>query len=276
MLVRNALFLFIFKMPCYGYLVMWDLGDTLIAVSKASMVMHIGLGNCAWYHMRHTKEKDQLQNLLFDVLEEYGGGQKGEKHEMSYHTGHRPLPQIMCDWLAGKIKDPKRLVRKIHKKIDLLHEENYFKNNLEYKIVKNAIASMFDPEILVKCTYVLKEALEIIEEIAQKGVHQQTILSNLDHISFEVLKNSSAGHELSRYFNMDSIVISGLVDCIKPHPDIFDICLERYNLPAEQILLIDDQKENVAGARRNGFMGIQIKNHDFKQLRKELEEIGIL
>jgi FMN phosphatase YigB (HAD superfamily) len=258
------------------YLVIWDLGDTLVYVSIFGMVSKIGIADCAWYHIFNTKEKDQLQNLIFDVLEEYGGKQDGPDEEKSYHTAHRPLPKIMHLWLEGKILKPEKLVKKIHRKIDQLYGSGYFASNLEYRIVKNAIAAMFNPEVLVKNTCILKDALEIVQEIAQKGIHQQTILSNWDGVSFDNFKTSPTGQELARYFNMDQIIISGTLKLVKPQKNIFDRCLERYGVPLENCVFIDDQRENVDAARRYGITSIQIKNHDFKQLRKELKSLGVL
>ncbi|MBY0109617.1 MAG: HAD-IA family hydrolase [Candidatus Babeliaceae bacterium] len=258
------------------YLILWDLGDALVYVSYLGMAAHIGLPDLAWYHFFVATEKNQIQNLLFDVLEEYGGKQEGPAHEQSYHTAHRPLPKIFHEWLAGKILNPKKLVKKIHRKIDQLYGSGYFKSNLEYRVAKNGVAAMFNPEALISNTYASKEALEIVQEIALVGKHQQTILSNWDGVSYEDFKASPAGRELSRYFNMDDVVISGLIKRMKPQQNIFEFCFEKYKIPLENWIFIDDQLENVDAARRYGITAIHVKNHDFRKLRKELKLLGIL
>ncbi len=279
MLKNNSIFILLFLLlpsTIEPYLIIWDLGDTLIYVSIFGMVTEIGLPDCAIYHLFHTKKKDQLQNLIFDVLEEYGGKQTGPDLEKSYHTAHRALPQVMCDWLAGKILEPAQLVKKIHRKIEKLNKKGYFKNTLEYRIIKNAVASMFNPEVLIRNTKILPQALEMVQEIAYQGKHQQTIISNWDGVSYTNFKQSLTGKELSRYFDMNSIIISGSLKIIKPDQSIFDECLDRYGITADQCIFIDDQEENVNAARRYGFIGLHIKNHDFKQLRKELVALGVL
>ena len=258
------------------YLVIWDLGDALVYVSYLGMATTIGLPDLAWYHLFVATDRAQIQNLLFDVLEEYGGKQEGPDHEKSYHTAHRPLPKVFHDWLAGKILNPKKLVKKIHRKIDQLYGAGYFKSNLEYRVAKNGVAAMFNPEALISNVYVCKEALEIVQEIALIGKHQQTILSNWDGVSYDNFKESPAGRELSRYFNMDAVIISGLVKLMKPQQNIFDYCLEKYKIPVENWIFIDDQQENVDAARRYGITAIQVKNHNFKQLRKELKALGVV
>ena len=257
-------------------LILWDLGDTLVSVSILGMVSEIGIADCLVYHLFHTKEKDQLQNLLFDVLEEYGGRQHGSKDQLCYHTAHRPLPRIMCEWLAGNVTDSEKLVRKIHKKIDSLYSNGYFQNEREYRIVKNAIAAMFNPQVLVRNTYVIKQALELVKEIARSTTHVQTIISNWDGISYSDLRESETGKTLSCYFDLNSIAISGSLNALKPRQTIFDICLEKYGLEASECILIDDQKENCDAAQRYGFLTIQVKNHDFKAVRKELVRLGVL
>lgn len=259
-----------------SYLIIWDLGDTLVYVSKLGMVSHIGLADCICYHLFHNQDPNKLQNLLFDVLEECGGKQTGDPEEMSYHTQHRPLPQILCDWLSGALIDQHQLIKTINKKLKQLKKQNYFKNDLEYKIVKKAIESMFRPEVLIECTHVCKEALKIVEEIGRRGIHQQTILSNWDGMSFNTFKASPAGKELSRFFDMDALFISSHLKCLKPHPDIFNYIFERYQTTPEQCLFIDDQFENVRSAQKINVNAIQVKNHDFKQLRKDLITFGIL
>lgn len=258
------------------YLIIWDLGDALVYVSYLGMATKIGLPELAWYQLFEAKERGQIQNMLFDVLEEYGGKQEGPDQEKSYHTAHRPLPKVFHDWLAGKISNPEKLVKKIHKKINQLYGAGYFKSNLEYRVAKNGVAAMFNPEALIANTYVCKEALEIVQEIALTGIHQQTILSNWDGVSYEDFKASPAGIELSRYFNMDAVIISGLVKLMKPQVNIFDYCLEKTKIPVENWIFIDDQQENVDAARRYGITAIQVKNHNFKQLRKELKALGVL
>ncbi len=279
-MMKRYLFLYLFfllpPLSAKQYLIVWDLGDTLVYVSIFGMITQIGIRDCIRYHLFNTTEKNQLQNLIFDVLEEYGGKQEGPHQEKSFHTAHRPLPQVMCDWLAGRIREPKKLVKKIQRKVEELYGAGYFKNNLEYRIIKKAVAAIFNPDVLIKNTKILKDALEIVQEIAQQGIHQQTILSNWDGVSYENFKASDSGQVLSRYFDMDAVIISGSLNLVKPQQHIFDRCLKHYGVSAEQCIFIDDQKENIDAARKLGFTAIQIKNYNFKQLRHDLATYGVL
>ena len=73
-------------------------------------------------------------------------------------------------------------------------------------------------------------------------------------------------------------IASFAVHAMKPYPEIFKIALDeaRRELPdltPEQVLLIDDLDENVAGARGFGFQAVHYRDDD--ALREELEALGV-
>jgi 2-haloacid dehalogenase len=51
-------------------------------------------------------------------------------------------------------------------------------------------------------------------------------------------------------------VVSGEEKMVKPDRDIFQVLLERYGLRPEECLFIDDNPDNIEGARRVGLNGI--------------------
>jgi 2-haloacid dehalogenase len=70
------------------------------------------------------------------------------------------------------------------------------------------------------------------------------------------------------------IVVSGDEKLIKPDPKIYEICLKRNNLKAEDCLFIDDSLKNVKGAEAVG-----MKAHHFttpENLKAELKRLGVL
>lgn len=70
---------------------------------------------------------------------------------------------------------------------------------------------------------------------------------------------------------MDGIVVSGVEEVIKPHPELYRILLDRYGLEAGECVFIDDNAANVAGAEAVGIRGIRFEGE--KQLREKLEEL---
>jgi HAD superfamily hydrolase (TIGR01509 family) len=57
---------------------------------------------------------------------------------------------------------------------------------------------------------------------------------------------------------------------IKPEPEIYHCLFERYSLEPSESVFIDDNADNVEGARRVGMHAIQFKNA--QQLEQELKE----
>lgn len=71
----------------------------------------------------------------------------------------------------------------------------------------------------------------------------------------------------------DDRIISAHEGLIKPDPAIFLLAEERFNLPRETTLFIDDSEANIASARELGFM-----THHFNEpsaLKTHLRDLGI-
>jgi glucose-1-phosphatase len=60
----------------------------------------------------------------------------------------------------------------------------------------------------------------------------------------------------------DSVTISAEVGCMKPEPEIYDICLHQLGATAGQTVFIDDMAENVTAARAAGWHAIQFKGRE--------------
>jgi 2-haloacid dehalogenase len=55
---------------------------------------------------------------------------------------------------------------------------------------------------------------------------------------------------------IDNYVVSGEEKMVKPDRAIFQVLLDRYGLRPEECLFIDDNPDNIEGARRVGLNGI--------------------
>lgn len=69
----------------------------------------------------------------------------------------------------------------------------------------------------------------------------------------------------------DGIVVSGEEHLLKPDAAIYKCLLERYALQAEESLFIDDNADNVAGARNVGMKAIQFTSA--VELERELKDV---
>jgi len=72
----------------------------------------------------------------------------------------------------------------------------------------------------------------------------------------------------------EGIVVSGTEKCIKPHPQIYQILFDRYDLVPEESIFIDDNPDNVQGSIDLGMAAIRFENPS--QLKEDLEVRGIL
>ena len=76
----------------------------------------------------------------------------------------------------------------------------------------------------------------------------------------------------SRFF--DGKLISADVKVIKPQPEIYRLCLEKFGLKAEECFFIDDSPANIEGALNCGIPGA-VFHGDARLLRQHLRAAGI-
>ena len=76
----------------------------------------------------------------------------------------------------------------------------------------------------------------------------------------------------SKFF--DGKLISADVHKIKPQPEIYRLCLEKFGLQAEECFFIDDAPANIEGALCCGIAGA-VFHGDAKLLRSQLRTAGI-
>ena len=70
------------------------------------------------------------------------------------------------------------------------------------------------------------------------------------------------------------IVVSGTERLLKPHREIYELALQRFGMPADELIFIDDRAENVAGAAAVGMQGHLFR--DAASLQVKLEGLGLL
>lgn len=72
----------------------------------------------------------------------------------------------------------------------------------------------------------------------------------------------------------DAVVVSCDVGTRKPHPEIYKILIKKLNLPAKEILFIDNQEWNLKPAKKLGMKTLLFKNNE--KLFEDLERLKIL
>lgn len=108
---------------------------------------------------------------------------------------------------------------------------------------------------------------ELVEELKSKG-YGIYLLSNASvrqHVYWPRIKES-------RFF--DGTLISADEHVMKPQPEIYHLCLQRFGLTAEESFFIDDMAHNVEGAIFCGLDGA-VFHGDAALLRRDLRAAGV-
>lgn len=108
---------------------------------------------------------------------------------------------------------------------------------------------------------------ELVQELKELG-YGIYLLSNASVRQHEYWPRVPA----SRFF--DGKLISADVHVIKPQPEIYRLCLEKFGLEAESCFFIDDSPANIEGALNCGIAGA-VFHGDAAWLRRDLRSAGI-
>ena len=95
-------------------------------------------------------------------------------------------------------------------------------------------------------------------------------LSNWNRRNYELLMESGLLRFTER---MKGGVWSFKEHCIKPHPEIFQILIERYGIDPGRAVFIDDREKNIKGARAVGFAALRFTSYPDAQ--EELGKLGV-
>lgn len=121
---------------------------------------------------------------------------------------------------------------------------------------------------------VMKEAIGVnpkmfvlVEELRQEHI-RVALLSNIDDRLAKLVR------DFGLYAPFDPCLLSCEIGVEKPDPKAYEILLCRLNLPAKDVVFIDDRPENIDAAKKVGLDAILFESED--QLRAELEKRGTL
>lgn len=104
------------------------------------------------------------------------------------------------------------------------------------------------------------EVFTLIETLRKEGF-LIGLLSNTEKPVAEFLKRQN-------FPDLDAFICSCDIGEIKPNPSIYKEMLKKLNLEPNEVVFIDDLKENIEGAKKIGIQTIQFTN--IGNLRKEL------
>jgi FMN phosphatase YigB (HAD superfamily) len=242
--------------------IFFDVGHVLVKPSLAYVIWQLGPKKIAKYFWKYKKmiSREFLQKRLFDYINHCSGL---PTHNSIISCG-QPIPQIVYDWVIGKI-DSQTLLNYIHQ--DRPEQKTFFDSEIEQDLVF-AAANLFKSKIHVGVQREIGSMVCFFKECARAYPGRVYILSNWDK-SCSLLKT-----EFADIFNTiadDHIVFSAQVGCAKPDSEIFEYISDHFNLEKSQCILIDDLPENITGITKWGGHGILYS--DVYQTQKELEKL---
>jgi putative hydrolase of the HAD superfamily len=115
-----------------------------------------------------------------------------------------------------------------------------------------------------------QDTVKIAQELKKRG-YKIYVLSNMAKKTYEYFKNNE-------FFKIcNGIVISSIEGLVKPNMEIFNVLLDRYNIKAEESILIDDDDTNrtYETAKEIGFLGRRVIPNNSEDISNMLKEYGI-
>ena len=108
---------------------------------------------------------------------------------------------------------------------------------------------------------------ELIEELKAKG-YGIYLLSNAS------IRQHDYWPRIAASWFFDGKLISADEHVVKPQPEIYRLCMERFGLKAEETFFVDDVAANIEGALWCGMAGAVFYG-DTNRLRKDLRAAGV-
>ena len=115
----------------------------------------------------------------------------------------------------------------------------------------------------------IHENVKLLDQIVKSNGHGVYALTNWSHETFPVALDR---FDFLQWF--EGIIVSGEEKTIKPLREIYELLFHRYDITPSTALFIDDNADNVDGARKAGMHAVHYTGHD--KLVGDLKEFGVL
>lgn len=269
--IKNlSICIFLIAASLQADVIVFDLGGVVLGQSKLKTYWNIGLTNFFGIYNPFN-----VESSLMGFLNQLQERTSDDNEYLPLRYG-KPLPQIMCDWLAGKLNYTEHIRTMIDEGLKI--HSHLFTSDSHRKLIGACAHFMFNPVELAEVTYVLKDGLNLMKKCYKKRdlqgnrKHKVYILSNWDALSFSYLMKNASIKKMLKY--CDGILLSGDAGYIKPQPQIFLHLFEKFNInpEKERVVFIDDQEENIKTAQNLGIEAILYENgHAAKKALKSLK-----
>ena len=161
--------------------------------------------------------------------------------------------------LVGVLVNEKDIeLSEIEEKLERMFGPNL--NDADYliearKIIEKDSIIMNITETLIDKLYKVKDR-EIFKKVKEKNENVKVIIAT-NHLSF--VRNFIGEHFNVDY--LDDLIISAEIHKTKPNSDFYEYILNKYNIDSKELLFLDDNIDNVNGAKQLGINTIKVEEN---------------
>lgn len=256
----------------------WDLGNTLLTIDHFTVARQLGLTDIALYPVLDGNSPREIFDKSLLALSHLS---LPHMQSCTATAQGRPLPPVVCEWLAGRV--PLSKTGMFFKgSLEQHLPEGFFSSKREARLVERLLQVMANPETFASLMRLITHGVTLVQECSEQYDHQGNprnslfVLSNWDPYSFKTMRAAPHLQPLFSQFDENKLIISGNIGLIKPDQEIFAYVLSTYQLDPDQCILIDDQEENIAGAQRMGIKGILVQEGNYDELKAQLKAHNVL
>ncbi len=172
------------------------------------------------------------------------------------------FPPIMANWLTGMSSE------EVVQIAETYLASSHYSEGMK-KVWRTLARHLFNPRTLIDSMPMIEPIGDLAYAFKVQG-YQLYVLSNWDHSSWPYLQEKHG-----EFFKMfDGLVYSGQEKTGKPHIQIYNNLLERYNLDALQCLFIDDADHNIKAAESLGIRAVLMDS--VESVYRQLQETGLI
>lgn len=171
---------------------------------------------------------------------------------------------IAFDLVGVLVGEKSNVLNEIEDKLERLfgpniNDEDYITKAKEIIIDSNI--ELFTKNIINKLYRIREENL--LDKLRNKYPDIKIIIAT-NHLSY-------VRYFINENLSVDDVIISAEINKIKPNPDFYLFILNKYNLKPNELLFLDDNIENVEGAKQLGINVIKVEKE--MNLLNEIEGI---
>lgn len=232
--------------------------DTNVIASK------IGLSRVASYTLKSWKNP---ADKLFSVLQKMALEQNLPNNHVIQYQGYT-MPYCFVELQLGTYTH-EQVIQILNDYFDKLYAQSFFSGHEEYDLMKTIVRIILTPTEFVDISKPNTTMIEILKKLKQNGCS----LYILTNVSAEIKDALSKAHP--SIFNLfDGMITSSEMKMLKHDEKMLTHILNNTNTQPEQCILIDNENEIVATAKRMGIPTIQYVNT--KDTKSKLKARGIL